>query len=396
MHVEDEVTESIIAHVRFLTSNIGPRGTGTGGESKAAEYVSQCLDKLGITSECFTCRTIISMNHYPLIIDAMGLLSIILYPLDGGLLRWIAALLALLVAPFMALTIRTSVNPLRLFLPKVTSPSVLGKVEPTGQVKHQVVLLSHIDTNKCRLTWKPERLRALEPLTYVTLFVQAFLGVLFLIGALVGQRWGIWLVSLLPGAYLLAMSITLILDDRTSYSPGANDNASSVGVVLDLARELTQQPLTCTRVWLAFTGAEETDHFGLRSILASRPQEMRQMLFIDLEGVGSGDLIYVTRHGIGLHYFPDSHLQRLAEGVSRSNLGWMVQGQKMTMSEEVSTLTHLGFRAICIAGRDPLTHGLTKWHQPDDTCENLNPRALLRARDFTRALLAAIDQEISI
>ena len=120
------------------------------------------------------------------------------------------------------------------------------------------------------------------------------------------------------------------------------------------------------------------------------------MLFIDLEGVGSGDLIYVTRHGIGLHYFPDPQLLHLAESVSSRNPGWMVRGQKMTMSDEVSTLTHLGFRAICIAGRDPLTHGLPMWHQPDDTYENLDPHALLRARDFTRALLAAIDQEISI
>jgi hypothetical protein len=92
----------------------------------------------------------------------MGCLAIILYPLDGSITRWLAALLALLVAPFMALTIRTSVNPLRVFLPKVTSPSVLGKIEPAGKVESQVVLLAHLDSNKCRLTWKPERLCSLE------------------------------------------------------------------------------------------------------------------------------------------------------------------------------------------------------------------------------------------
>ena len=391
-----EVKKSIEAHVRFLASDIGPRGTGTIGEKRAADYVSECLNQWGIPHERLTCRTIISMNHYPLIIDAMGLLAIILYPLDGSFTRWLAALLALLVAPFMALTIRTSVNPLRVFLPKVTSPSVLGKIEPVGKVDLQVVLLSHLDSNKCRLAWKPERLGSLEPLTYVTLLVQALFGVLYLAGAITGQRWSIWALSLLPGAYMLAIVIILVLDDRAPYSPGANDNASSVGVVLDIAQELSQQPLANTRVWLAFTGAEETDHFGLRSVLERHPQEMRPALFIDLEGVGAGDLVNVTRHGIGLHYSPDPELLEMAKKISLEHPKWEIRGEKMTMSEEVSTLTHLGYRAVCICGYDRQTHALPQWHQPGDTCENLDANSLLKARDFTRALLQAIDQLKSI
>ena len=398
-----EVKKSIEAHVRILASDIGPRGTGTAGEKKAADYVSDCLNQWGIPYERLTCRTIHSMNHYPLIIDAMGLLAIILYPLGGSITRWLAAGLALLVAPFMALTIRTSVNPLRIFLPKVNSPSVLGKIEPLGEVHHQVVLLAHLDSNKCRLTWKPERLRSLEPLTYVTLLVQAFFGVLYLVGAITGLRWSIWALSWLPGAFMVAMVITLVLDDRTPYSPGANDNASSVGVVLEVAQELCQEALASTRVWLAFTGAEETDHFGLRSILRARspemrahPQWMREALFIDLEGVGAGDLVYVTRHGIGLHYSPDPELLEMAKKVSWEHPEWEMRGEKMTMSEEVSTLTHLGFRAVCICGYDRQTLALPQWHQPDDIYENLDADSLLRARNYVRALLQAIDQKKSI
>jgi hypothetical protein len=391
-----EVKKSIAAHVHFLASVIGPRGTGTSGERRAADYVSDCLGQWGIPFERLTCRTIVSMNHYPLIINAMGFLAIILYPLDGSITRWLAALLALLVAPFMALTIRTSVNPLRVFLPKVTSPSVVGEIEPVGEVESQVVLLAHLDSNKCRLTWKPERLRSLEPLTYVTLLVQAFFGVLYLIGAMVGLRWSIWALSLLPGAYMLGMVITLVLDDRTPYSTGANDNASSVGVVLEVAEELCRGALASTRVWLAFTGAEETDHFGLRSILERHMQELRAALFIDLEGVGAGDLVYVTRHGIGLHYSPDPELLEVAKKVSWEHPEWGVRGEMMTASEEVSTLTHLGYRAVCICGYDRQTHALPQWHQPDDTYENLEPEALLKARNFTWALLQAIDQKVSI
>ena len=147
---------------------------------------------------------------------------------------------------------------------------------------------------------------------------------------------------------------------------------------------------------MAFTGAEETDHYGLRSILVAQPQEMSQAVFIDLEGVGSEEISYVTRHGIGLHYYPDEALIKLAQKIAQENLDWEIRGEKMVMSEEVSTLTHLGFRALCISGRDPLTGGMSKWHQTDDIVEYLNPFSLLKAKNYTRALLQAIDQEEAI
>jgi len=395
MNCKPESIQSINAHIRFLAERIGPRGTGTHEEILAADYVADCLTKWGIPFERLSCRTIVSMNHYPISINMMGLLAFIVYPIDGGLWRWLAALLACLVAPFLALTVRTSGNPLRFILPKVTSPSVLGVIEPLGEVQHQVVLISHLDTNKCRLTWKPERLHRLEPLTYATIAVQAVFGILYLVGAILGQRWNIWFLSLLPGSYLLGIVITLLVDDRTPYSPGANDNASAVGVSLAIAQDLSQNALPNTRIWLAFTGAEETDHYGLRSVLAAHPHDLRQAVFIDLEGVGSGDLVYVTRHGIGLHYFPDAGLLQLARRVAEEQPdlpGRRIRGEKMIMSEEVSTLTHLGYRAVCIAGHDSFTRGLSKWHQADDTFENLDPAVLLRAKDYTCALLNAIDQ----
>ena len=319
-------------HVHYLSSTIGPRGTGTPAEQQAADYAAGCLAQWGIPMERLTCRTIQTMNHYPLAINAMGLAAFCLYPLGGGWTRWAAAVRA---------------------------------------------LLAHLDSNKCRLIWKPERLKTLEPLTYTTLL---------------GDRWGAWGLSLVPGLYMLAIGATLILDDFTPYSPGANDNASSVGVVLDLAQELSQAPLQRTRLWLAFTGAEETDHFGLRSVLAAHPHELRQALFIDLEGVGGGDLIYVTRHGIGLHYTPDPALVSLAAQVCRDTPGLEgIGGAQMTVSEEVSTLTHLGYRALCIAGLDRATHGLTRWRLRSDTYENLNLETLAKARQFVKAMVIAID-----
>jgi len=387
------VLEGPICHVHALSCAIGQRGTGSAGERQAADYAAAQLEKLGLLTERLTCRTIVSMNHYPLSINALALLGVILYPLGGGGTRWVAACLALLAASFMTLTIRTSWNPLRAFLPKLHSPSVLSHIEPASEVRGQAVLLAHLDTNKARIAWKPSRLRWLEPLTYLTLAVQGSLGLLYLWGAVSGWRWGAWLLSLLPTLYILATCITLLLDDRSPYTCGANDNAASVGVALHLAAHLTHRPLQHTRLWLAFTGAEETDHYGLRSILKAHPQDMRQALFIDLEGVGGGEMVYVTRHGIGLHYYPDPELLNLTARVAQEHPEWSIRGAKMCMSEEVSTLTLLGHRAVCIAGRDPVTGGLPHWHQADDTCDTIDQQTLQKAFDFTLVLLQQLDQK---
>jgi len=383
----------MLAHVRALSEKIGPRGTGTPAEQKAASYVVDKLRGLGIKPELLTCRTISSMNHYPISISIMGLVGVVLYFFPFSTLRWIGTILALLVAPFMALTVRTSSNPLRLFLPKVNSPSVLARVYPRDKMTGQIVLLAHLDSNKSRLTWKPENLHRLEKLTYFTLCVQASLGLLYLVGNFLSQYKIIWMLSLLPGLYMLAMIITLVIDDKCPYSPGANDNASSVSVVLELAKHLTHQPLKNTRVWIAFTGAEETDHFGLRSILKSNAGDMREALFIDLEGVGGGEIIFVSRHGIGLHYYPDRFLFTLAQRVSRANPDLKVHSEIMVMAEEVSTLTLFAHRAICIAGRDPKTGGLPHWHQADDVWQAVDPQVLAKAYAFTFALIKAIDQQ---
>lgn len=401
MNAQSDAGQAALEHARALAEGIGPRGTGTDGEARAAEYVAGRLAEWGIAAERLECRTIRSMNHYPLAVNALGLAALMLYPLDGDAFRWAAAILGLMVAPFMAMTIRTSSNPLRWLLPKASSPSVLGIINPRGGAmpdgtaiaRRQVVLLAHLDSNKCRLAWKPERLGALEPLARLTLAVQVLLGLLLLAGAILGDRWTPWLLALVPGAYLVGMAVTLLRDDREPYSPGANDNASSVGVALELACELSQQPLKHTQVWLGFTGAEETDHFGLRSILATHPAELERQntLFIVLEGVGAGELVYATRHGIGLHYAPDAELVKLAAETARAHPEWGVRGEKMTMSEEVSTLTWRGYRAICICGRDPRTGGLGQWHRAEDTCANLSAAALERAKGFTRAMLERID-----
>jgi hypothetical protein len=379
--------------VRALADGIGPRGTGTPGEAAAADFVADRLSALGLQVERESFRAVTSQNAFPLAIDLVALLAVVVYSFGGTVGRWIGAGLALSTAPLLWQTIRTSNSLLRPVLPQVTSRNVIARIEPQGEIRQHVVLLAHLDTNRCRIAWQSSAVRFVEPLTLVTLATLAALGLLYLAGALLGgPRW-VWWVSLLPVAYIVGTVLTLWKDERTPYTPGAHDNAASVAVTLEVGHRLAAQPLDHTQVWLAFTGAEETDHAGLYTLLRQNSTVLREAVFIGLEGLGSGDLVYLTRQGVCAHYTPDAELRALAAGIAAQRPELDVQAAQMTGEDEVGTLRRRGYRAICIAGRDPVSGTLPHWHRPDDTADTVSGEFMERAADLVTALLEDMDRQ---
>jgi hypothetical protein len=389
----------MLSHVQALAGEIGPRGTGTPGEEAAAEYVAGRLSALGLRVERQSFQAVVSQNAFPLAICLVALLAVVLYPLGGVLSRWLAAAFASSAAPLLWQTIRASSNPLRPFLPKVTSRNVLTRIKPRGEVQQNAVILAHLDTNRCRLAWQSQASRSLEPLTYLTLAMLASLGATYLIGALTHGSPSIiprggwpFLVSLIPAGYVVGMVITLLKDDRVPFSCGAHDNASSVAVALEVGARLAAQPLERTQVWLVFTGAEETDHAGLYALLRCYGPALRAAAFMGLEGLGSGELVYLTRQGLCAHYRPDASLYAMAANVAARLPELRARAAQMTMEDEVGTLRRAGYRAICIAGFDPTTGTLPRWHRPDDTVDTISILFMERAACFLMALLKQLDE----
>jgi len=381
----------MLADVQALAGEIGPRRTGTAGERAAADYVAERLAACNLSVERHAFRAVGSQNAFPLAVDLVALLAVALYWLGGAPGRWVGALLALSTAPMLWQAIRLSTCLLRPLLPQVASGSVLARIEPAGEVRQRAVLLAHLDTNRCRIAWQSSAVHSLEPFTYLTLAMLAALGLLCLAGALLGgPPWVAWAL-LLPVAYCLGTLVTLWRDERTPVSPGAHDNAASVAVALEVGRRLAAQAPDHTEVWLAFTGAEETDHAGLYELLRRHGPLLRDAAFIGLEGMGSDELVYLTREGLCAHYGPDPELQTLAEGIAAQRPDLGVRAAQVTQEDEVGTLRRTGYRAICLAGRDPASGTLPHWHRPDDTAGTVSDEFMGRATELVLALLRALD-----
>ncbi len=381
----------MLEHVFALAEEIGPRGTGTPGEAAAAKYVAHQLEQLGLAVERQTFGAVASQNAFPLAIDLVGLAAVAVYPL-GAAGRWVAAALAASTPWMFWRAVVHSDSPPALLLPRVRSGNVLARIEPREAADRRAVILAHLDTNRCRLAWQSSAVRWLEPLTWLTFGVLVLLAGLSLVGAVLGGPGWVWWALLVPAAYLVGTVVTLWRDERTPYTHGAHDNASSVAVALEVAARLRREPLARTSVWLAFTGAEETDHAGVKTLLRTHGAALRQAVFLDLEGVGSGDIVYLTRQGLCLPYHPDPELAALARRTAarRSDLG--VCPAQMTMEDEVRTLRNRRLRALCIAGRDPVSGTLPHWHRPDDRANTVSLPVMQRAADFVVTMLEELDR----
>ena len=381
---------NLLNDVRALAGTIGPRGTGTPGEKAAAEYVSERLKELGIYSEKHDFPSVTSQNAFPIAISLMAVLATAIYPVGWGFTRWLAVALSLCAGWSLWQTIRNDFNPISLLLSKVTSQNVEARLQPARVTTRRVVLLAHLDTNRCRLVWQAMSVRSLEPMTWLTLSIPILMSIFYIMGAIWDNMlW--WWLSLPLAAYELGSIVTLIRDDLTPYSPGAHDNAASIAVVLEVARRLSFAPLQFTEVWTVFDGAEETDHAGVLDLLRRHGEDLREALFFGLEGLGSGDLVYLTREGICTYYRPTADLLSLAESVACKHPELQFLPTQMVMEDDVRSLRGRGYHAIGIAGRDPETGILPHWHRQDDTPDTVSEVTLIRAVDIICALMCEFE-----
>ena len=174
------------------------------------------------------------------------------------------------------------------------------------------------------------------------------------------------------------LRIVMAHTDSTPRAPGANDNASGVGVLAELAPRLKGLEPSCD-VWLVATGAEERiytrspDHLGALA-LARRARGRRLRWALSLDEVGRG---------------PDFWLRSSARGVRRKVEGEMLAAARRVgarvrwvRDEGTGNSDHREFQlaGLPAAKLGVGARGEPCRHMPCDRASRLQPRALRRAR----------------
>jgi hypothetical protein len=213
--------------------------------------------------------------------------------------------------------------------------------------------------------------------------------VLSALGALTGSR----LLSKL-GVFLGAGSAAAMLDiGMRDVVPGANDNATAVVALLELARRLRERPPEDLRVILLSTGAEESFSEGMKAFgerhFGELPQE--STFFACLETLGADHLMVLRGEGfLRMREYPAPALE-LIDGLAEELGIRLFPNLRLRNGTDGLEPMAAGYPTVALCSCTDFKQP-GNYHWPDDVSENVNFDTLAEAARLSEALVRRLDQ----
>jgi hypothetical protein len=297
--------ERALPWVHILADEVGARRPTSAAERRAAERVREELRVTGLSAQLEEFRGYATFAApYALIIGLA--LAPVLLPRSRHLLR---SLLAASATAALVTEGGLRHTPVSNVLSRRRSQNLVATIEPQGRRERTLCLVCHLDSSRSGLMFHPSVVGKLNAALNLFALAGVFQGAeLFLARFRLGRRMLALSRLLLAAAGALLLERELLGQDV----PGANDNASGVAVVSELARELVTAPLEFTRVVVLMTGCEESGLLGSQAFLRSR--DTSSWLFVNFDNVGGpATLRYAKREGVAQKWDADTLLVAIAE-----------------------------------------------------------------------------------
>lgn len=373
-------------HVLQLAETIGPRGSCTEAERKAAHYIKTELgrSKLNLMEEQF--KAVSSFSWVFGLIDLLFIVAALIFP-SRSKPGFFLALFA-----FIAFILESSTFPfLSRLLPKKSSQNVIAHIPARSKPIRKVIITAHYDSSRSALNFSPKLVKGFRR-SYL-LLVGAMASEVFLYALAVFTSLSprlLWFLSLPCVLYILVTFLTLLHRELAGeYTPGANDNASGVAVLLEVAKILTRFPLITTEVTLVATGAEESGTNGALAYLR-RHRPSKDTYVINLDNLGIGHLTVVTAEGILGAKAASPELLSLAKTVAaEKNLALRFAPYHLLTTDGTVFLMR-NYPAVSLMAFDE--EGLLpNWHWPTDQVSFVNPENLNAAKELVLGILRKLE-----
>jgi acetylornithine deacetylase/succinyl-diaminopimelate desuccinylase-like protein len=357
--------------VRELASYERP--SASDGERRAAEWLSEELRRAG----CRDVRVEEERAHggywWPL-----GLLN------AGALLAAARGRLpALIVGAAAAAAVYDDVGGGRLWfrrraLPHRPTWNVVAEAgDPDGS--RTVVFVAHHDAAHSGLVFHPALPRlAMERMPRLHERADQSLPIIYgvFLGPLLLALWGLTGRRVLrrAGRFFAAGATAAMADiGARAVVPGANDNLSSVAVVVALAHSLREDPPEGVRVILLSTGSEESFMEGMQAFgrrhFGQLPRETTE--FVCVECVGSPQLCVVEGEGmLRMRLYPEGSREALARAGAEAGVP-LERGLRTVAATDGLIALRAGY-PTCTLGAVDETKFPANYHWPTDTPDNLD------------------------
>jgi hypothetical protein len=398
--------ERALSHARVLAR--GGRGSTTAAERQAGEYVQDQLKSLGVSNiEVQPFYGERSLWLFIALVLGMALVGHAAYWLlrkpAGNLPALVIAVLAFGFSGYLVWCRFTWRDyPLRSTLPRAPSQNVIAKIPPSGgtpeggtpsgETQRRLVLVAHLDSHRAVFWFATDFLvRLFVPVSMVAIYGIYLAIPIYALAALTHWQVFGWLGLVLAFFHFLGW-FSGVTADLGQYSPGANDNASSAGLLLAFAERLKVHPLQNTEIWLAFTGCEETNGDGIQALIKQSGALLKDALFINFEMVGIGEQIsYIREEGNLARLTIPAEVEALVKEVGQPFGLQPAVTPLVGASTECSILLKYGFKAVCFITHRQGSTILPEWHRLTDTPDRLQVTALERIHALAWALLQRLD-----
>ncbi len=361
------------------------RGTTSLGEAQAAAYLDGRFRLAGLRVSADTFQVGRATGVDGLILALPAIVSMVMYyrlPYPSLFLAiWgLAISIVLLRRPGMVLVAQ-----------RRQSQNVVATraANVNGRPRRRVVLLAALDAPPVlpalvRLLCDDLRLQIGRVVAYALL-------TLFSILAMIGPfevRLAWWYAQFLPTAYLCLLAGLEFWLARAPTSPGAANYAGALAALLASAEELVN--LERTELWAVALGAS-TSGTGLADFLRRYPFDRDMTLFVGLEGIGVGNLCYVTREGLFHQHAAHPHLLQMA--IAADTADPLINAEPRPYRRILTNIGHLrrsgrtGLSIVCLGANGETPNRATLADQP----ETLDPQLIERTTRLLVGLVRRID-----
>ncbi len=392
------MSDTALKHIEHLSVAIGPRGSTTPKEKEGHDYVHQVLSDLGCNPHVEEFQSSPSIYLQFALATGVMLVAEALFWFMGGTANaqagaLAAASLGVIMLASVLLELLGNDNLTRWFIPTAPSRNVIGVTPASGEAKRKIAVMAHVDSHRTPLIWQSRNaFRVYRVLSTLGTLGIAALVLIFVVGAFAPGE-GLRTASLIPAGLVALVFLMVVQGHNTKFTVGANDNASGVGVMLALAEQLKQTPLSNVEVWWVASGCEEVGYYGSADFVRRHGAELDGGAVIVVDHIAAKDTgpVYLRGEGtvLPIHYPPD--MVALADDIAAAHpeLGGRSFVQQGANTDGMYVLK-AGIKCLTFVGYT--TDGwIPNWHNPSDVFLNVDADAVDRTERFVWEVLKKLD-----
>ncbi len=398
---------SLLDEIKYISDSFGPRIAGSESDKNAIEYLEKrfCSFSNDVSTESFQVVGR-SLQHLINFLVWGYFLSVVAYVFLAPLALGLAILMILIyyLARFQ------DKNLINLLVRKSETKNVIAKFKPKKEKKLTVIFSGHHDSafHMPLFEKKLKQITLIQNgalLGIIMLIIASIWKTIYMITDVVGileiTQYNIgslqitWLLfpdlffvlaflGLFLGFYFLANMVT-----RTPLI-GANDNLTSVAILLGLGDYLKNNPSNNLEIYLVSFGAEEPGLNGSKFFVDKRLDELVGSININFETVGSGSLGIIAKEKDN-NVVHDSKIVKFIQDVGKKN-GYDLPAMKIHYGNtDAGSFSKRKLIATTIFGYGK-NDVFDLWHSTDDIPDNLNSKILEDAFNLTIHVLKELEK----